>query len=279
MTETITALAPAWTRNETAAKALAAAASLWFGVAILGQWLFALYVVSYYGTRLSATGLPGLSSTHLTNSYVAGDVVGNVAVAAHVLFAVAIHGGGPLQFIPAIRRRAPQVHHWIGRAFVLAAVVGSVTGHYMIWVRGTGGTGALNNFSNTVATALILLFATLALRNAIARNIAAHRRWALRLFLVASAVWFARVGIWGTGVIVPALGIEFRPIMMQVVAIMDVVKIAAPLAVCELYFWAQARAGANGKLATATVLLFATLLTAAGVYGSAVLVWWPRAYG
>lgn len=260
-------------------KSLAAAASLWFGVAIVGQWLFALYVLSLYGARLVASGLPGLAETHLSNSYVAGDAIGNVAVAAHVLIAVVIHGAGPLQFIPQIRRNLPKVHHWTGRAFLLAAVTGGVTGLYMIWVRGTGGTGLLNNLSNTIATGLIVLFASLALRNAMARNIAVHRRWALRLFLVASAVWFARLGIWGTGVVAPVLGVEFRPIMMQVVAIMDVLKLAVPLAICEMFLWAQSRAGPNGKLAAAALLLVATLATAVGIYGAATLVWWPRAYG
>jgi hypothetical protein len=260
-------------------KLLSVSASLWFSVATLGQWLFALYVLSLYGARLFVSGLPGLADTHLTNSYVAGDALGNVAVAAHVLIAAVIHGGGPLQFMPQIRRHAPRVHHWIGRAFLLAAITGSMTGLYMIWVRGTGGTGLLNSLSNTIATALIVLFATLALRNALARNIAVHRRWALRLFLVASAVWFARLGIWGTGVVAPAFGVEFKPIMMQVVAIMDVLKIAVPLAVCELFFWAQGRAGPNGKFATAAVLLLTTLVTAVGIYGAATLVWWPRAYG
>lgn len=260
-------------------KALAAGATLWFGVAVVGQWLFATYVLSLYGVRLVASGLPGLADTHLTNSYVAGDPIGNLAVAAHVLIAVAIHGGGPLQFIPQIRRRAPKFHHWIGRTFLLAAVIGSVTGLYMIWVRGTGGTGLLNNLSNTIATALIIWFAVQTVRNAMARNIAGHRRWALRLFMVASAVWFARLGIWGTGVVAPTLGIEFKPIMMQVVAVMDVMKIAAPLAICELYLWAQRQAGSAGKLAAAAVLGVATMMTAVGIYGAATLVWWPRAYG
>jgi hypothetical protein len=255
------------------------AAALWFGVAIVGQWLFALYVLSLYGVRLMASGLPGLAETHLHNSYVAGDAIGNVAVAAHVLIAFVIHGAGPLQFISQIRRRMPKLHHWIGRGFLLAAVTGGVTGLYMIWVRGTGGTGLLNNLSNTIATALIILFAALALRNAVARNIAAHRRWALRLFLVASAVWFARLGIWGTGVVAPALGIEFKPIMMQVVAVMDVLKLAVPLAVCELFLWAEERAGPTGKLATVAVLLVATVATGIGIYGAMVLVWWPRGYG
>jgi hypothetical protein len=258
---------------------LSATATLWFGVAIVGQWLFALYVLGLYGARLMASGLPGLGDTHLSNSYVAGDSLGNVAVAAHVLIAIVIHGAGPLQFIPQIRRSMPKVHHWTGRAFLLAAVTGGFTGLYMIWVRGTGGTGLLNNLSNTIATGLIVLFASLALRNALARNIVAHRRWALRLLLVASAVWFARLGIWGTGAVAPVLGIEFRPIMMPVVAIMDVLKLAVPLAICELFLWAQVRAGPNGKVATAVVLLAATVATAIGIYGAATLVWWPRAYG
>jgi hypothetical protein len=58
-------------------RSLAAAASLWFGVATVGQWLFALYVLGLYGARLFVGGLPGLADTLLTNSYVAADTIGN----------------------------------------------------------------------------------------------------------------------------------------------------------------------------------------------------------
>jgi hypothetical protein len=76
-------------------------------VAAVGQWLFACYVLVVFGVRIAADGLPGLSQVRLMHGYVAGDTIGNIASTVHILLAIAIHGGGPLQLIPWLRNHAP----------------------------------------------------------------------------------------------------------------------------------------------------------------------------
>jgi hypothetical protein len=257
---------------------LRASAALWFIAAAAGQWLFVYYVVGYYGVRFAADGLAGLSGTPLTGGYIAGDTVGNIAVAAHVLLTIVIHGGGPLQLVPQIRRRVPAFHHWNGRAFLVAAIASSLSGLYMHWVRSTG-QGWLDVAGNTVTSGLIFVFAGMALRHAMARNINVHRRWALRLFLAASAVWFMRVGWYGSQFLARVFDIEFRQISSQVFVFMNVAKVLIPLGVLELYFWAQSRAGANGRIAVAALVFVMAVLTAVGSYAVTTMRWLPALNG
>lgn len=257
---------------------LKVSAALWFMVAAAGQWLFVYYVVSYYGVRLAANGLAGLSGTPLSGGYIAGDTVGNIAAAAHVLLAIVIHGGGPLQLIPQIRKRVPVFHRWNGRAFVVAAIVSSLSGLYMHWIRSTG-QGWLDVAGNTATSGLIFVFAGMALRHAIARNISVHRRWALRLFIAASAVWFMRVGWYGSEFLARVFDIEFRTISSEVFVFMNVAKLLVPLGVLELYFWAQRQAGANERMAVAALVLVMAVLTALGSYAVTTMRWLPALHG
>lgn len=254
---------------------LKASAALWFVIAASGQWLFAFYVVSVYGGNFAAGGLAGFAKTPLLHGYVAGDTAGNVASAAHILLAIVVHGGGPLQPIPWIRRRVPAFHRWNGRAFLVAAVISSLFGLYLQWARDAH-MGLADVAGNTVTAALIFLFAALALRHAMARNIDAHRRWALRLFLAASAVWFIRLGSYGSQILERVFAIEFAP---EVEVSMNALKLLVPLGTLELYFWAQRRAGANGRRAVAALLLVMAVLTAVGIYGAATIKWLPAIQG
>jgi hypothetical protein len=218
---------------------LTASAALWFIAAAAGQWLFAYYVVVVFGVRVAADGLAGLSQVQLMHGYVAGDTIGNIASTVHILLAIAIHGGGPLQLIPWLRTHAD-----------------------------TGG--------NTVASILIFMFAALALRHAMARNFDAHRRWALRLFLVVSAVWFIRLGSYGSQFLEHVFGSHFAPAYYES---LNAAKLLVPLGVLELYFWAQRGAGARGRIAVAIAIVAATVLTAVGIYGAATIKWLPAIRG
>ena len=120
----------------TAEAALSASARLWFVAAALGQWIFVTYVAAFYGPRLLEGGPDALQYyTNLANGHVPGDTAGNAALAGHVLLAVIIMGGGPLQLIPQIRSHFPAFHRWLGRTYMLTAVASSLAGLYLIWTR------------------------------------------------------------------------------------------------------------------------------------------------
>lgn len=250
---------------------LKAAAALWFMVAAPGQWLFAFYVTVVFGPKVLADGVAGLSQVRLLHGYVAGDTMGNIASTAHILLAILIHGGGPLQLIPRIRSVAPAFHRWNGRAFLVAVLISTLFGLFLEWGRDAY-LGWADIGGNTVASILIFVFAAQALRHARARNFDVHRRWALRLFLVASAVWFIRLGSYGSQFLEHAFAIRFAPAYYES---MNALKLLVPLGMLELYFWARSRASSRGQIAVAALLVVITVLTAVGIYGAATLKWLP----
>jgi hypothetical protein len=179
--------------NAAADTILKAAARFWFLTALAGQWIFVYYIAVFYGSLIFGQDLEGLRETHLPNGFVSGDTVGNLDVAAHVLLAVIIMGGGPLQFIPQIRARFPVFHRWNGRLYLLTVFTVSLAGLYLIWTRGSIG-GRVGDIVISVNAALIIVFAILALRSAIARDIKTHRRWRCACFW-----WPAASGSSGSG--------------------------------------------------------------------------------
>ena len=183
-------------KSMNAQKLLDRTAQLWFIIALLGQWIFVYYVAVYFGGILFENGIAGMKETHLPHGYVEGDWFGNTAIAAHVMLAIIIIGLGPLQLIPSVRKRMPLFHRINGRLYMLTAYMTSLAGLYMVWTRGVLG-GMAGHIAISLDAVLIILFATISLRYAITRRIAQHRRWALRLFMVVSAVWFFRVGLMG----------------------------------------------------------------------------------
>lgn len=255
--------------------ALKASARLWFMVAALGLWIFVVYIAGFYGPLLVQGGVEGLQEAHLPNGFMPGDTVGNLAVAAHIVLAVIIVGGGPLQLIPQIRARYPTFHHWLGRTYMLAAVTTSVAGLYLIWTRPLFGS-LLSSVGTSTDGVLIIVFAGIALRYAIARDIRTHRRWALRLFMVASGVWFLRVGLNLWLFLTGGVGIEFKTFTGPFIDFNSFAQFLLPLAVLELYFHSRDRAGAHGQLAMAIGLFGLTILMAIGIFAAAMNMWLPR---
>lgn len=245
--------------------ALDASARLWFLVTILGQWIFAAYVAAFYGPRLVQGGAAGLQGAHLFNGYMPGDTTGNAALVGHLLLAIIIIGGGPLQLIPQIRARFPVFHHWVGRTYMLTAVASSIAGLYLIWTRPLFGP-LVNNIATSLDGVLIIVFAAIALRYAIARDIRTHRRWALRLFMVVSAVWFLRVGFRVWVFLTGGVGIDDETFSGPFVYAWHFGQYLLPLAILELYFRARDSADARGRYAMAAGLVVVTILMGIGIF-------------
>ncbi|HSX49499.1 MAG TPA: DUF2306 domain-containing protein, partial [Cellvibrio sp.] len=119
-------------------KSLQLAANFWFVTAVFGQWLFASYLILFYG-KTAVNGEIHLWNAKLTHGYVPGDMIGNSAVIAHLLLAVVIMVAGPLQLIPKLRARLPAFHRWNGRIYLLSVVLTGIAGLYMLFVHGTVG--------------------------------------------------------------------------------------------------------------------------------------------
>ncbi len=156
---------------------LNAAARFWFLVATLGQWLFVVYIVVFYGLAV-VTGDLARWGKFLTHGLMPGDTVGNFALATHLAMAAIITACGPLQLIPQLRARFPRVHRWTGRVYLVTALAASTSALYLLWIRNERVAGDLvQHLGISVDAVLIGVCAALALRYALQRRFDLHRRW------------------------------------------------------------------------------------------------------
>lgn len=254
--------------------ALEATARFWFVVTISGQLLFAFAIAAYYGLTAARGDLHAWGRS-MSRGWTPGDPVGNLAVIVHLFSAVVMILAGALQFIPRIRARWPVLHRRSGRTYLLMVIALSVAGLYMTWIRGSIGDMSLH-IASTINALLIWICAGMALRYAIARDFRTHSRWALRLFLVASAAWFFRAAFFLSLVVFGGpWGFDPNTFTGPFITVMAYAQYLFPLAMAELYFRAKDRPGALGRTAMAAGLLVVTLATAAGVFAVSAFVWVP----
>jgi uncharacterized membrane protein len=253
--------------------ALKTAARFWFVTTIFGQLIFAFTVASFY----ALTALRGdYHKWNFTNGYVPGVSLGNTAVAMHVASAVIVMLAGSVQLVPQIRNRFPAFHRWNGRIYMLTALTLSVAGLYMTWFRGSVGDLSIH-LGSTVNALLIWLCGGMALRYALARDFKTHRRWALRFFLVVSASWFFRIGFFLSFLIFKGpFGFDPATFRGPFLTFMSFAQFLIPLAVLEIYLWAQDRPGVLRRMATAGMLFVVTLAMGAGLFAVAMAVWVPQ---
>lgn len=260
-----------------ASKALTRTTAAWLGVALLGQLFFVGYVLGFYG-RHAVQGRPALWNQVLPHGWVAGDLLGNAVLAAHLLFTVVILLGGALQLWSGLRRRAPQLHRWNGRLYLFSALLLSLGGLTMVWTRTGVGLGDLGQHLGISLNALLILaFAWLGWRAARLRRFDAHRRWMLRLFLVVAGVWFFRIGLmlWLVANQGP-VGFDPKTFQGPFLTFLSFAQTLLPLAVLEVVLRAQGSGRPALQAVVAAGLALLTLATMAGIAAAALLMWWPR---
>lgn len=229
-----------------------------------------IFIVAFYGpTSLTGNFEAWTKNTILPKGYIAGDPTGNMFFATHALIAAVVAFGGVLQLMPKLRMRFPAVHRWNGRVFLTAIVAASVSGMTMNWWRET------STVAISINGLLILVFAWLAWRAARERDFAAHRRWAMRTFMVAGGVWFLRLGFFAWFIV--AKGVLKLPEGIHTVfnTLWPFGSYVLPLLILELYLRATASDSARFKFLAATTLTLSTLYMAIGVFAAAAFLWMP----
>jgi hypothetical protein len=255
--------------------AVNASVRLWFTVAAIGHWLFLAYILAVFYPPIAQHGLEGLQGLHLPAGFREGETLGNLASVSHVLLAAIIIGGGPLQLIPAVRSRFPTFHRWLGRSYLCAAVASASGGLFMTWTRSPIG-DVISKLGISGDAVLILFFAAIAVRHAMARRIPEHRRWALRLFMVASAVWFFRVGLMAWAMLTGGIGIDWDTFTGPFLYVLGFAQYLLPLAMLEWYFHCQRRATPGVQAGFAGTLFVMTAVMAVGVFAATMGMWLPR---
>lgn len=261
----MTIAVPVPSKRLTPDQLLVRTAGVWLAVALIGQWLFLAYIAGFYGpSTLSGDFEAWSRNRNLTNAYRPGDLIGNLTFGAHALLAGVIAFGGGLQVMPQVRARWPRFHRWNGRVFLVTATFLSLTGLSLIWLRSPE-PEKISHWAITGNAVLILAFAGFAYRTARARDFMAHRRWALRLYLVSNAQWFTRVGFIAWVMFAKVIGL--KGVNGTAFLIWTFGCYLLPLAVLELYLRARDSRSGAFKLTAAWVLGGFTLIM---TFGAAV---------
>lgn len=254
--------------------ALASAARLWFLAFVVAQLGFACFIVAFFTPPfLSGDYAAWNNKPHLTG-YVPGDTVGNTQLLAHVYLGALVTLVGAVQFVSSVRRRRPGIHRWIGRVFLGGAIVATLSGFYLTWVRGSQ-INAASTLSISLNGALILGFAAMAWCTAWRRDFAAHRRHATRAFLLVNGVLFLRIGIMLAGVLLTPLGIKVDYDGWVFVAV-SFLSWLAPLALYEVYLGAERTARPLVRHAATALIALSAIATLAGAVAAILFMWWPR---
>jgi uncharacterized membrane protein len=255
--------------------ALEWSARLWLLVAFLGQCIFVVYILVLY-SRAAASGDAQAWNRVMPHGYVPGETLGNLAAMMHVFLGAGITTAGMLQMIPRIRQRVPGLHRLVGRLYMGTAFTLSLGGLFMVWVRGSVG-DLSQHVAISLNGAVIMVCAAVAWRLARQRRLAAHRRWAVRLFLAASGVWFFRISLmfWLFVNGGPA-GFDPESFTGPALTLLAFAQFLVPLAVWELYLRAQERGGPAARWAVAAGIGGLTLVTGLGVFAATMGMWLPR---
>lgn len=261
-------------RADVSSASLAWIGRTWFVIALIGQTAFLAFILIFYGARTLTGDFAGWNDKPLIDGHIEGDGLGNVVFAVHVLIASLVTLCGLLQLMPQLRSRWPRVHRWTGRVYLVISTLTALTGVWLTVVRGTS-LSTVSDVAILINAMLILVFAGLTWREALRRRFEAHRRWAMRTFMVVSGVWFLRVGIMGWIVLNrgpvgmdgslsgPAdIGLVFGSYLI-------------PLAVLEIYLVARRGRSRVVRWIATALMTGACLYTAAGVFGAVAFMWAP----
>ncbi len=256
-------------------RALLLGVTSWVVVALVGQWLFALYIAVMYALPLATGDFAAANKARPITGYVAGDTLGNAMLFAHVLPAALLSVCGVLQLLPVLRRRWPALHRWNGRVFLTMGLLGALSGLYLTWVRGSR-LSDLGAIGITVNGLLIPVAVLLAWRAARAREFVQHRRWAVHAFLLINGVWTFRLYLMGWYLVNQGQNGNTNTLDGPMDLFFSVACYALPMAVAELWFWAQRQRSAQPKWWVAAVQSVGALVTLLGVVAAALMMWWPR---
>lgn len=250
-------------------------AKAWFFTTVAGQWLFAFYVASFYGGSAMSGDFMKWNRV-LPHGYTEGETMGNLAVALHLLFSVIVLLGGPLQFSAKLRAKFPKFHRISGRIYIFSGILISLSGVYMVFTKGTV-SGWLGDLSISINAFLVVLCAFFTIRQARQKQFASHQRWAMRLFLVMSGVWFFRIGLmfW---LLVNGGPVGFDPVTFRgpFLVFLGFGQYILPLLFAELFFWAAKRKKANTYYGMSGILAILTVFTAIGTFAATLMMWLPR---
>ena len=252
--------------------------ALWMGLLITGQLVFAWYIFALYLQPIN-TGDNTIWNRVLENMYVPKEALANFSIALHLFGGAVISIIGPFQLFPSIRNKAPHIHRWSGRIYMITAIIISLAGLTFIFSRGSVG-GLYMDIGFALYGALMLMCVVQAWLNAMSGNYAVHRQWAIRLFALGMSSWLYRVeyGFWAF--INQGLPGHTDTFDGPFDIFMNFAFYIPTLMAVELYFYAQKKLDSKAKLIALTVVMFTLLpVMALGCFAAASGWWMPAVNG
>ncbi len=255
--------------------ALTYSVNSWVAIAMIGQWLFATYILIVYAYPVTTGQFEQVNLAKPITGYVNGDTFGNGMLFAHVIPAAILSICGVFQLIPWIRKHHPKWHRYNGRLFLALGLVGAASGLYLTWVRGSrlSDIGALGVTLNGL---LILVFAASAWYFAIKGRIALHKRLAVHAFLLINGVWFFRLYIMAWFIANQGPNGNTATMDGPFDVFLSFACYGIPMLIAELVWWAQRNKSHSKKWSITLVVSLGALVTLGGVIAATLFMWLPK---
>ncbi|WP_240701823.1 DUF2306 domain-containing protein [Pseudoalteromonas rubra] len=264
-------LMPSWSAD----KCLQGTLKSWIVIALLGQWSFAIYILSIYALPL-LIGAPELADkASPAQGFDNSGGFNSLMFFGHIIPAALMAMSGIFQLSPGVRKRYPRFHRYNGRLFLVLGMSGALTGLYLSWGVGIrlSDIGAMGVTLNGL---LIPVFVVLAWRSALNKQFAAHQRWAVHSFILVNGVWAFRLFLMGWYVINQGPNGNTRSLDGPADIALSFLCYLLPMSIAELYFWAKKRRTDSAKWLATAAIGAATLITLIGVGAATILMWRPR---
>jgi len=258
-----------------AEKTLSHIVKYWVVVALLGQWMFAAYILSIYA-------LPTIfGNSALTFSLSPGQGANTESSAeslvffVHIIPAALMAMSGLFQLFPSIRKKYPKFHRYNGRMFLTLGLSGALTGLYLTWGAGFrfSDLGSLGVTFNGILIPIAIYFAWKA---AIEKKFTIHRRFAIHSFILINGVWSFRLYLMGWFVVNQGANGNSASIDGPADIALSFASYLLPMAIAEVIFWAQRNKNNNIKWLAAIFAGTGAIITTVGVAAAVTMMWIPR---
>lgn len=144
----------------------------------------------------------------------------------------------------------------------------------MVWNRPATIGGELGRIATSINGLLIIWFAVMTWVTGMKKNFEAHRKWAIRTYVVVNGVWFFRIGF-GTWLLVT--GFSAHGMTQNLTGWFDRIlyfsSYLVPLLICEVYIRVKASDNALAMKWLSIVLFLLCPLLLASTYITANIFW------
>lgn len=255
-------------------KVLTTLTKSWVVAALVGQWIFALYIFIQFGIAALKGDPTSADTSGMIQGYVENDHFGNGMLMSHLLMAIYLSFGGILQLLPYIRAKYPVFHRWNGRIFLTLGLIGAITGMYLTWIRGAR-LSDIGSIGLTLNGLLIPIAVYLAWKFAINRQFQNHMRWAIHTFILVNGVWTFRLYLMGWFLVNQGANGNTATIDGPADITISFASYLLPMFIAELYFWAKKQRDNIRISIVNCFMLIGLIITVIGIFAATLFMWWP----